>query len=70
MSRSDHRQPEYQAYLLRLWRDDARQSWRASLQSTATGQRFHFGSIDELFAYLDARMGAGNSEHRPDLRSS
>lgn len=63
MSRLDDRQPEYHAFLLRLWRDDARQGWRASLQSTATGQRFHFGTLDELFAYLDSRLGVDRGEY-------
>ncbi len=69
MSSFDHRQPEYHAFLLRLWRDDTRRGWRVSLQSTATGQRFHFGSIDELFAYLDARLETGNGEHWLNPRS-
>ena len=69
MSRFDHHQPEYHAFLLRLWRDHARQGWRASLQSTATGQRFQFGTLDELFAFLDARLESGNGERWPPPRS-
>ena len=70
MSRFDHHQPEYHAFPLRLWRDDARQDWHASLQSTATGQRFLFGTLDELFAFLDARLEANDSERRPKPRLS
>ncbi len=62
MSRFGSHQPEYHAFLLRIWRDNDRQGWHASLQSTATGQRFHFGTLDELFAFLDARLEAENGE--------
>jgi hypothetical protein len=68
VSRLDPRQPGYHAYLLRLWRDNARQGWRASLQSTTTGQRVHFGTLDELFAFLDARLGADDGERMPNRR--
>jgi hypothetical protein len=64
----DRRESEYHAFLLRLWRDHAQQSWRASLQSTTTGERFHFGTLDELFAYLDARLETGDSEGRQTLQ--
>ncbi|HET8628209.1 MAG TPA: hypothetical protein VFL91_12350 [Thermomicrobiales bacterium] len=45
------------AYLLRLWREGAQ--WRASLLVTATGERRGFGSLERLFAFLQA-------ETRPD----
>jgi hypothetical protein len=61
-------QPEYHAFLLRLWRDGARQGWRASLQHTATGQHYHFGSLDELFAFLDARLESEDGERWPKPR--
>ena len=49
---STHR--DYQFYLLRLWRDDTRQPWRASLQSAATEQTVHFADIEALFAFLES----------------
>ncbi len=41
-------------YLLRLWRTDelGGLSWRASLESSETGERIGFASLEELFAYL------------------
>ncbi len=50
--------PEYRSYLLRLWRDNPRAPWRASLQSTATGGLEHFADIDSLFAFLVAQADA------------
>lgn len=61
-SADDHRS-DYHAFLLRLWRDSQEQRWRASLQCTTTGQRFHFGSLDELFVFIDARLVTEDGEH-------
>lgn len=44
----------YRSYLLRLWRDGARASWRASLHCTATDEQFGFRSIADLVVYLQA----------------
>ena len=44
--------PNYHSYLLRLWRDNAHQPWRASLQSTATGKTQVFANPQTLLAYL------------------
>jgi hypothetical protein len=43
----------YVSYLLRLWRSEVagRPAWRASLESTRTGERQTF-SLEELLAYL------------------
>jgi hypothetical protein len=60
VTRPDPFPPEYQSFLLRLWRRGACDGWRASLQSTATEQHYHFGTVDELFAFLDARMATTN----------
>lgn len=65
MSHVDRRQPEYHAFLLRLWRDGSRHGWHASLQSTDTGQRFHFRTLDDLFAFLDASLEANDGERFP-----
>jgi len=51
-------QSDYVSYLLRLWREgDSEQEaiWRASLESTRTGERRAFASLDELFDYLRER---------------
>lgn len=49
-------QPNYHAYLLRLWRVDAQRtgaaSWRASLEDPHTGLRLGFATLEQLFAHL------------------
>lgn len=47
-------QPEYLAYLLRLWRANTEQDpvWRASLDSPHTGERRGFTDLAALFAFL------------------
>ncbi len=44
----------YESYLLRLWESDeaGQLIWRASLESTETGQRHGFADLDSLFTYL------------------
>ena len=44
----------YESYLLRLWESDeaGQLIWRASLESTDTGERHGFADLDGLFAYL------------------
>jgi hypothetical protein len=50
---------DYLSYLLRLWRtgetEDA--AWRASLESPSTGQRWGFGSLEDLHAFLKRQIG-------------
>jgi hypothetical protein len=51
---------DYVSYLLRLWREsDSEQEavWRASLESTRTGELKAFASLDELFDHLRERTG-------------
>jgi hypothetical protein len=48
-------QPGYVSYLLRLWRDDG--IWRASLESTRTGELRTFANLAELFDHLQGRIG-------------
>jgi hypothetical protein len=50
---------DYASYLLRLRKSDqdGRPVWRASLESTADGQRTDFASVEELVAFLVARFG-------------
>jgi hypothetical protein len=58
----------YQSYLLRLWRTKGAQDshrigpepvWRASLQSSLTGQRQHFPTLNDLFGFLEQQTGVG-----------
>ena len=62
-------EPDYHAYLLRLWRENAgRQTWRASLESSHSGLRKGFASLGELFSFLERATGlepdAGSGEDR------
>jgi hypothetical protein len=45
----------YESYLLRVWESDQAGEliWRASLESTDTGERHGFADLDSLFAYLE-----------------
>jgi len=52
---------DYQSYMLRVWRDDARRVWHASLQSTTTKQIHHFADAESLLKFLAARGNASNS---------
>lgn len=45
----------YESYLLRLWESDKAGEliWRASLESTHTGERHGFADLASLLAYLE-----------------
>jgi len=44
----------YRSYLLRVWRVSGEETatWRASLESPHTGERWGFADLDELVAFL------------------
>lgn len=46
------RRANYHSYLLRLVRADGSSSWRAFLQSTASGETRTFADLDNLWAFL------------------
>ena len=48
--------PIYQAYLMRLWRDNPNAPWRVTLQSTATEELRHFATLDALWTFLQPRL--------------
>ncbi|MFQ5399783.1 MAG: hypothetical protein ACE5E7_09320 [Anaerolineae bacterium] len=50
---------DYQAFLLRLWRDDEQQPWRASLEDPHTGEQCGFANLEQLFAYLKEQTASG-----------
>lgn len=56
MKLDNENRSDYHAYLLRLWREGTQAPWRASLQSTATEQMYHFATLEALFAFLDRRL--------------
>jgi hypothetical protein len=54
----------YLSYLLRLWQtsDDGEQVWRASLETPGTGERHGFGSIADLFDFLQDQTESEGEE--------
>jgi len=62
MNRAYQHRPDYQAYLLRLWREGTQSPWRASLQSTSTEEMYHFATVEALFAFLDGRLKEPNDD--------
>jgi len=57
MSREERR---YLSYLLRLWqvRSGGELVWRASIESSLTGERKGFANLDDLFDFLQEQTGA------------
>ncbi|NUM44641.1 MAG: hypothetical protein HUU38_08025 [Anaerolineales bacterium] len=45
-----------QAFLLRLWRDNPEEPWRASVKTVANGREIHFLSPEKLFLFLHQQM--------------
>jgi len=43
---------DYLAFLLRIWRESDRSSWRASLTSPHSGSQQGFNSLEELIGFL------------------
>ena len=61
-------QPDYLSYLLRLWRvSEEKAAWRASLESSRTGERIGFTCLESLFAYLRTQA-VGESTAKEDWR--
>jgi hypothetical protein len=54
--------PDYLSYLLRVWRDNARPSWQASLRSTATGQIHHFADVEQMWDFLLVQMAGAEDD--------
>ena len=48
--------PDYLSYLLRLWRvSEGKMAWRASLESSYTGERKGFANLNDLCDFLQAQ---------------
>jgi hypothetical protein len=64
--------PDYLSYLLRLWRvsDDDELAWRAWLKSAHTGEQAGFGTLEELFQFLQGqtRLVVDKDGHRKGQR--
>jgi hypothetical protein len=50
LTQPDH----YQAYLVRLWREDIATPWRVVVTYVPTGEKRHFASLDACFAFIVA----------------
>lgn len=46
----------YHAYLLRVWRENDAEPWRATLENPHTGERLAFAGADRLLAYLSGQL--------------
>ena len=56
------RRSNYQSYLLRLWQSrEGEEGWRASLESSQTGERTGFATLDALFDYVRSQTRAETS---------
>lgn len=61
-------QPDYLSYLLRLWRlsggeersREEKTVWRASLESSYTGERLGFAGLEELIDFLREQTGGAS----------
>ncbi len=51
-------QIDYASFLLRLWRaeQDGQIVWRASLESTTTGDRLNFANLEALTSFLAEQL--------------
>ncbi|MBK8434556.1 MAG: hypothetical protein IPL28_26125 [Chloroflexi bacterium] len=45
----------YQAYLVRLWRDEASAPWRVTVTYVRTGEQHHFPTIAAYLAFMEER---------------
>ena len=52
--------PQYQSYLLRLWRTDSEKAWRMMLECIDTHERHGFSGIEGLNAFLREQMNDQN----------
>lgn len=47
---------DYHAYLIRLWRDEVQQPWRAELVSPHTGEARCFATPEQLFSFVQQQI--------------
>lgn len=53
----------YHAMMLRLWRDEHADNWRASIQDPHTGENHRFASIEQFCAYLHRKLSSPAGTH-------
>lgn len=49
----------YQAYLIRFWREDAQSPWRAELEAAGAGEKRRFASPEQLFTFMQQCLQDG-----------
>jgi len=61
-------QTPYISYLLRLWQEksEGKLTWRASLESPLSGERWGFSDTVGLLSFLEREMGKYPTEVLPD----
>jgi hypothetical protein len=64
--RDEH--PDYQSYMLRLWRTQsgATPVWRVALEEPLTQEVLRFDDLSSLFAFLQAQTGQGPASDSQD----
>ena len=73
--KNQREEPDYLAYLLRLWRvrgdGEEGAGWRALLKSPLTGEQHGFASLEELCEFLrrQTRVGPEDDESRSDAEA-
>lgn len=56
---------QYASFLIRLWRDEGAapsmgaSDWQSEVEHIQTGDRWRFGTLDELLAFLREEAGEG-----------
>lgn len=58
--------PHYYACLLRIWREDGSDPWRASIQHPHSGERILFPDVLAAFAYIETQLHeVGRADEAP-----
>lgn len=58
---------QYASFLIRLWREEGTDAagaaidWQSEVEHIQTGERWSFGSLDELLAFLRQEAGDGRT---------
>jgi hypothetical protein len=55
---------DYQAFLLRVWREDDLSGWRAVLEDPHTGQSIGFSSMKQVYEFLEERTRGDERERK------
>jgi hypothetical protein len=55
---------DYQAFLLRVWREDTLSGWRVQLEDPHTGQSIGFSSMKQLYEYLEKKTSDNLSDNQ------